>query len=148
MFFYITISRYGKYSFQVAAPKVAGIVTALVIIAPEGDEIDVEILGGDPHHWQVSRLYIHVSLSQLGSNFRLIHFSLTSLFLIQPTRNLCMACFQAATATNHHQNVLVRHHLIPLTRIMSTLSIGILRESSGEWMGPTFELYAKVTWTS
>lgn len=61
--------RYGRVTFEVAAPKVAGIVTAAILIgtsfipvsnktqydaADEHDEIDVELLGGDANHWQTN----------------------------------------------------------------------------------------------
>ncbi|KZT43070.1 concanavalin A-like lectin/glucanase [Sistotremastrum suecicum HHB10207 ss-3] len=45
---------YGKVTYEVEAPRVAGVITA-IILACEGDshdEIDIEILGGDPTHWQ------------------------------------------------------------------------------------------------
>lgn len=45
---------YGKFSFTLQAPRVPGVVVAAILIAPGGDEIDIELLGGDPHHWQVS----------------------------------------------------------------------------------------------
>ncbi|KAF7790187.1 hypothetical protein EIP86_001139 [Pleurotus ostreatoroseus] len=45
---------YGKVTFEVTAPKVAGVVTAAILIANEHDEIDVELLGGDPDHWQTN----------------------------------------------------------------------------------------------
>ncbi|THG96618.1 hypothetical protein EW026_g5238 [Hermanssonia centrifuga] len=45
---------YGKMSFEVAAPSVPGVVTAVILIADEHDEIDVELLGGDPSHWQTN----------------------------------------------------------------------------------------------
>jgi beta-glucanase (GH16 family) len=66
----LTFDRYGRVSFQVSAPKVAGVVTAAILlgvhiisssdyilislfpIADEHDEIDIELLGGDPSHWQ------------------------------------------------------------------------------------------------
>lgn len=28
-------------------------VVAAILTAPGGDEIDIELLGGDPRHWQV-----------------------------------------------------------------------------------------------
>ncbi len=56
-----------------------------------------------------------------------------------------MVCLGPGTAINHHQNAFVQHLVILLTRIMSTPSIGTLRESSGVWMEPMFELYEKVT---
>ncbi|KII85912.1 glycoside hydrolase family 16 protein [Plicaturopsis crispa FD-325 SS-3] len=45
---------YGKVSYEVSSPVVAGIVTAVILIADEHDEIDIEILGGDVHHWQTN----------------------------------------------------------------------------------------------
>ncbi|KAI0825608.1 glycoside hydrolase [Irpex lacteus] len=44
--------QYGKISFEVAAPIVPGVVTAAIMLAEGHDEIDVELLGGDPRHWQ------------------------------------------------------------------------------------------------
>jgi len=46
---------YGKVSFTVTATDVPGSVTALVLFGTaSADEIDVEILGGDPTHWQTN----------------------------------------------------------------------------------------------
>jgi len=45
---------YGKVTFEVAAPTVAGIITAVILMADQGDEIDVELVGGDPAHWQTN----------------------------------------------------------------------------------------------
>jgi beta-glucanase (GH16 family) len=50
---YLAIYSYGKFSFEVQCPDVAGVVVAAILTAPGGDEIDIEILGGDPRHWQV-----------------------------------------------------------------------------------------------
>ncbi|KAI0689494.1 concanavalin A-like lectin/glucanase [Cytidiella melzeri] len=43
---------YGKVSFEVSAPTEPGVVTAAILIANQHDEIDIELLGGDPRHWQ------------------------------------------------------------------------------------------------
>ncbi|EKM50284.1 glycoside hydrolase family 16 protein [Phanerochaete carnosa HHB-10118-sp] len=45
---------YGKVTFEVSAPAVPGVVTAAIMISDNADhdEIDVELLGGDPSHWQ------------------------------------------------------------------------------------------------
>jgi len=45
---------YGKVTYEVSSPLVAGAVTAVILIADEGDEMDVELLGGDPSHWQTN----------------------------------------------------------------------------------------------
>lgn len=46
---------YGKVTFTVTATDVPGSVTALVLLgATTADEIDIEILGGDPSHWQTN----------------------------------------------------------------------------------------------
>ncbi|KZT72030.1 glycoside hydrolase family 16 protein [Daedalea quercina L-15889] len=45
---------YGRVSYTVAAPVVSGVVTAAILIADQGDEVDVELLGGDPSHWQTN----------------------------------------------------------------------------------------------
>lgn len=46
---------YGKVSFTMQASSVPGTVTAAVLIGTKtDDEIDVEILGGDPTHWQTN----------------------------------------------------------------------------------------------
>ena len=50
--------RYGRFTLEVSGPPVPGVVTAVVLMAPEGDEIDIEILGGDPHHWQVYNMQV------------------------------------------------------------------------------------------
>ncbi|KAF8328349.1 concanavalin A-like lectin/glucanase domain-containing protein [Cantharellus anzutake] len=54
-------TMYGNYTFEVLGPRISGIVTAIVIIAPEGDEIDIELLGGDPHCWQSNVFVPHPS---------------------------------------------------------------------------------------
>ncbi|GJE90396.1 glycoside hydrolase family 16 protein [Phanerochaete sordida] len=45
---------YGKVTIEITAPTVPGVVTAAVMISDDidHDEIDVELLGGDPSHWQ------------------------------------------------------------------------------------------------
>ncbi|KAI0070047.1 glycoside hydrolase [Panus rudis PR-1116 ss-1] len=43
---------YGKISMELEGPAVAGAVTAAILIEPDHDEIDIELLGGDPEHWQ------------------------------------------------------------------------------------------------
>ncbi|KAK0218185.1 glycoside hydrolase family 16 protein [Armillaria fumosa] len=46
---------YGKLSFEVTAPTVSGVVTAIILIGSDSsDEIDVELLGGDPTHWSTN----------------------------------------------------------------------------------------------
>ena len=50
---YARFSSYGKFSFEVQCPVVPGVVVAATLIAHGGDEIDIEMLGGDPRHWQV-----------------------------------------------------------------------------------------------
>ncbi|KAI0703930.1 glycoside hydrolase [Earliella scabrosa] len=46
--------RYGKVTYTMSGPAVPGVVTAAILIAPERDEIDIELLGGDPAHWQTN----------------------------------------------------------------------------------------------
>ncbi|KAI0793621.1 glycoside hydrolase [Fomes fomentarius] len=46
--------RYAKVTYTFSAPAVPGVVSAAILIAPEGDEIDIELLGGDPSHWQTN----------------------------------------------------------------------------------------------
>lgn len=66
------VSSYGKVTFEVSSPLVGGVVTAVILLgnsnnfcshrrlahiqslADEHDEIDVELLGGDPSHWQTN----------------------------------------------------------------------------------------------
>ena len=70
------LHRHGKVTFEVIAPTVAGVVTAVILIgnlkkekffssirllmlyqrpsADEHDELDVELLGADPKHWQTN----------------------------------------------------------------------------------------------
>ncbi|KAF8577710.1 glycoside hydrolase family 16 protein [Ramaria rubella] len=44
---------YGKVTFEVSAPfSVPGAVVAVILIADEHDEIDIELLPGDAGHWQ------------------------------------------------------------------------------------------------
>ncbi|KAK0457798.1 glycoside hydrolase family 16 protein [Desarmillaria tabescens] len=46
---------HGKVSFEVSAPTVAGVVTAVILVGSDSlDEIDVELLGGDPDHWSTN----------------------------------------------------------------------------------------------
>ncbi|KAH9941497.1 concanavalin A-like lectin/glucanase domain-containing protein [Amylocystis lapponica] len=45
---------YGRVTLNLSAPAVPGIVTAAILIADETDEIDVELVGGDPKHWQTN----------------------------------------------------------------------------------------------
>lgn len=61
---------HGRITYTLAAPVVPGVVTAAIFIgtliisfrllltssdvADEGDEVDVELLGGDPSHWQTN----------------------------------------------------------------------------------------------
>jgi hypothetical protein len=49
----LAVSSYGKFTFEVQSPVVPGVIVAATLIAPGGDEIDIEMLGGDPRHWQV-----------------------------------------------------------------------------------------------
>ncbi|TFK52070.1 concanavalin A-like lectin/glucanase [Heliocybe sulcata] len=43
---------YGKVTYEMLAPTVPGVVTAAILIADEGDEMDIELLGSDPSHFQ------------------------------------------------------------------------------------------------
>ncbi|KAK0203022.1 concanavalin A-like lectin/glucanase [Desarmillaria ectypa] len=46
---------HGKVTFVAETPKVAGIVSAMLLIGSDSqDEIDTEILGGDVDHWQTN----------------------------------------------------------------------------------------------
>ncbi|SJL03436.1 uncharacterized protein ARMOST_06791 [Armillaria ostoyae] len=46
---------HGKLSFEVTAPTISGVVTAIILIGSDSfDEIDVELLGGDPTHWSTN----------------------------------------------------------------------------------------------
>ncbi|KAI8974592.1 concanavalin A-like lectin/glucanase [Trametes punicea] len=45
---------YGTVTFTLAGPAVPGVVTAAILIADEHDEIDIELVGGDPKHWQTN----------------------------------------------------------------------------------------------
>jgi beta-glucanase (GH16 family) len=44
--------RFGRVSADIRSASVGGAVTAFILIADGGDEIDFEILGADPHHAQ------------------------------------------------------------------------------------------------
>ncbi|KAI0709629.1 glycoside hydrolase [Cerioporus squamosus] len=46
--------RYGKVTYTFSGPATPGVVTASILLASERDEIDVELLGGDPLHWQTN----------------------------------------------------------------------------------------------
>ncbi|THH09733.1 hypothetical protein EW145_g1812 [Phellinidium pouzarii] len=45
---------YGKVTFEMKAPAVAGSVSAVILVSDQHDEIDVEVIGGDPKHWQTN----------------------------------------------------------------------------------------------
>ncbi|EMD38766.1 glycoside hydrolase family 16 protein [Gelatoporia subvermispora B] len=45
---------YGRVTFYFSGPTVPGIVTAAILVGDSHDEIDIEILGGDPKHWQTN----------------------------------------------------------------------------------------------
>ncbi|KAI0334623.1 concanavalin A-like lectin/glucanase [Cubamyces sp. BRFM 1775] len=45
---------HGRVTFTFSGPSVAGAVTAAILIADQHDEIDVELVGGDPQHWQTN----------------------------------------------------------------------------------------------
>ncbi|KAI0666878.1 concanavalin A-like lectin/glucanase [Trametes maxima] len=45
---------YGKVTYKLQGPAVPGVVTAAILIADERDEIDIELVGGDPQHWQTN----------------------------------------------------------------------------------------------
>ncbi|PCH44069.1 glycoside hydrolase family 16 protein [Wolfiporia cocos MD-104 SS10] len=45
---------YGRVTFTLYGPTIPGVVTAAILIADQHDEIDVELLGGDPTHWQTN----------------------------------------------------------------------------------------------
>ncbi|RDX47171.1 glycoside hydrolase [Lentinus brumalis] len=46
--------RYAKVTYAFSGPAVPGVVTAAILLAPERDEIDIELLGGDASHWQTN----------------------------------------------------------------------------------------------
>ncbi|KAL1743228.1 glycoside hydrolase family 16 protein [Schizophyllum fasciatum] len=46
---------HGKVTFEVSAPAVSGVVTAVILVGlNKPAEMDVELLGGDPAHWQTN----------------------------------------------------------------------------------------------
>ncbi|KAK0189141.1 concanavalin A-like lectin/glucanase [Armillaria mellea] len=46
---------HGKVTFVAETPKVAGVVSAMILIGSDSrDEVDIEILGGDIDHWQTN----------------------------------------------------------------------------------------------
>ncbi|KAJ8489980.1 hypothetical protein ONZ51_g2573 [Trametes cubensis] len=45
---------HGRVTFTFSGPSVAGVVAAAILIADQHDEIDVELVGGDPQHWQTN----------------------------------------------------------------------------------------------
>ncbi|KAL1696653.1 glycoside hydrolase family 16 protein [Schizophyllum commune] len=46
---------HGKVTWEVSAPAVSGVVTAVILVGTKTPgEIDVELLGGDPAHWQTN----------------------------------------------------------------------------------------------
>ncbi|KAI8143068.1 concanavalin A-like lectin/glucanase domain-containing protein [Fennellomyces sp. T-0311] len=47
-----TYMHYGRLSATIKSANVGGAITAVILIADGGDEIDIELLGGDPNHAQ------------------------------------------------------------------------------------------------
>ncbi|KAI0763829.1 concanavalin A-like lectin/glucanase [Trametes elegans] len=45
---------HGIVTYTFSGPAVPGVVTAAILIAEEQDEIDIELVGGDPQHWQTN----------------------------------------------------------------------------------------------
>ncbi|KAJ2972406.1 hypothetical protein NUW54_g12274 [Trametes sanguinea] len=45
---------YGMVTFMLSGPATPGVVTAAILIADQHDEIDIELVGGDPKHWQTN----------------------------------------------------------------------------------------------
>ncbi|KAI9063834.1 glycoside hydrolase family 16 protein [Trametes sanguinea] len=45
---------YGTVTFTLSGPATPGVVTAAILIADQHDEIDIELVGGDPKHWQTN----------------------------------------------------------------------------------------------
>ncbi|KAI0782663.1 glycosyl hydrolases family 16-domain-containing protein [Abortiporus biennis] len=61
---------HGKVTMELSAPQIPGAVTAAILIADSRDEIDVELLGGDPHHWQTNVFaYTHADKEPLWGVF-------------------------------------------------------------------------------
>ncbi|KAL0145045.1 glycoside hydrolase family 16 protein [Mucor lusitanicus] len=56
-FIYSTLLHYGSVSFDLQAAGKAGAVTAAVLLAPGGDEIDFEMLGADHNKVQTNFFY-------------------------------------------------------------------------------------------
>ncbi|KAF8892059.1 glycoside hydrolase family 16 protein [Infundibulicybe gibba] len=51
----LRVPQYAIITFEILAPTIPGVVTAAILMgAEERDEIDIEILGGDPSHWQTN----------------------------------------------------------------------------------------------
>ncbi|KAI8388635.1 concanavalin A-like lectin/glucanase domain-containing protein [Radiomyces spectabilis] len=49
--------QFGKFSATVKSAPVGGAITAIILIGDNGDEIDYEMLGGDPNHVQTNYFY-------------------------------------------------------------------------------------------
>ena len=47
-----TYMHYGRVSATIQSANVGGAIAAVILIADGGDEIDFELLGGDPNHVQ------------------------------------------------------------------------------------------------
>ncbi|CDO68170.1 hypothetical protein BN946_scf184938.g22 [Trametes cinnabarina] len=45
---------YGTVTFTFSGPATPGVVSAAILIADQHDEIDIELVGGDPKHWQTN----------------------------------------------------------------------------------------------
>jgi beta-glucanase (GH16 family) len=55
--------QYGTFEATVKSAPVGGAVTAIILIADGGDEIDFELLGGKVHYNIIIILVIHITFN-------------------------------------------------------------------------------------
>ncbi|KAI7880981.1 concanavalin A-like lectin/glucanase [Lichtheimia hyalospora FSU 10163] len=64
-----TYMHYGRVSATIQSANVGGAIAAVILIADGGDEIDFELLGGDPNHVQTNYFWGHEVLYTVNGGF-------------------------------------------------------------------------------
>ncbi|KAG2217032.1 hypothetical protein INT45_003988 [Circinella minor] len=64
-----TYMHYGRVSATIKSANVGGAITAIILIGDGGDEIDIELLGGDPNHAQTNYFYGHEVLYTVNGGY-------------------------------------------------------------------------------
>ncbi|KAI9272655.1 concanavalin A-like lectin/glucanase domain-containing protein [Phascolomyces articulosus] len=68
-----TYMHYGRVSATVKSAGVGGAITAVILIADGGDEIDFELLGGDPNHAQSNYFWGHEVLYTVNGGYHEVY---------------------------------------------------------------------------